>query len=1650
MVLSLRASNNKGNSNVTNGVIANENNNRTQFNFRTNSNSLASFSRVVNRRTYSDNMSVTNSLSRLNTNNLVNRPGARFNFGKNIAGDKSSTLRLGHGGANDGMMNKNVGMFGNKFNVANPNRMVNNDDAKFKFNYNIQFNGMVNNNLRADDIISSRNIRRKLNSICCLMCDGNHSTLDCDLFVNNCLKCGSTKHIFVRCPQVIKNRKRFTVGSILTGNDGRSTLNIKLAKTLSQIKVRELKVAGIAGSSTSQDIIFDTGAQISVTGDKSILDNYEKLDGYFDSIQSVTEDELNIEGGGFLILGLIYNGVKKVVKIPMLFSPNIRGTYVSEKDLIKFNVDYRSINGKPYLVWPNGKTQLFRFQGTPMIPDGLLLRHQRGSGVIGGIHEAGGHANSDTVKKSLDQGTIVLDKDERSLDKEYTCMSCAVAKATRCNHVSGSRDKYMIETPFYLVHSDLLVLSFKYTKEERSKGSELRYIVTYLCNYTKFNVCFYLKDKSEVEPTFRKYCAYIKNKFKTDISYFHTDMGKEYQSNSMKDYYRSNGITHITTNGYASMENGLAERFNRTIRDDMRTNLLDSGIDNRFWPYVMEYSSMIRNKLIPKNKDKSPEQMIMEHYFPGTGRKQFISHVFKSFGRYGIWLDASKKVSGLEMRAHHCFYLGPSEYPCADEAPVLGGDKILVYEKLRDGLYHATIKHTRNVKYNKPVRLFKDIPLENFGMKRALIKDTEVNFTDKYGKAIAETEDSQKEIDFPVLPKYYVFETNKTNPDFITPKDSECEVRGNKDHMTSKEVPVKGADIPLNMGGDKVITDINDINKVNNKYHEDVEKTDDIHVTNEVSIKNIDEEAMNNTADITVTDELKAQDMNEDSKNSVDTNVEKEVIMKDIVEETKDNVDNNTIIHSADRNISEDTNNSPHIENVAENPTRVKSDETIIDDDISNEMSGRTELNDQENSTTSLANEETTEKVDDIEVEQFTTEDLKRREEFEQSVREDDLHKTLELNENNLVEYEVDRTLLDSDKPHETIKLPEGRLLRSKFSMKSVNGIMTVANISKLPREDPGPNRIIYQVVCHDPVEGPAWRAAHDDELESQMEKHSWDEEAIVTSDPHILQRTVKMQIICSEKRPAEMEGESKKKVRFVMRGDKQDKSTYNDTYSPTLPYDMLRMILAESVQSNRYIEMIDISTAYLNAEIDCEVYVELPKHIEVSKAKLNHGEKVVHRLRKAVYGLKQSGFLWYKTLVKFLISMGFEERGDIPCVLVKPQKKRKDKISIIVGFFVDDMVVSGSSQNEVDNFVFKLNERFTLRKTYANKLGFKDILGIGVRENRDKRSDTLLSLELSLESYITRLVNNLGMKEEFDSQRSISTPMTPGFHFDLEKEEPMELSGKELADEIHFFREVVGALQYIALTVRPDITYAANYMARFCLCPHPKLKRELLRIVRYVYQTRRNMIRYTRYPSDLAQDMDRLITYSDADHAGDPVSRKSTLSAVFMMNGGPVAWFTRVAKFMATSSTDAEVAAMVESGNGLTHYREVLTFLGILGPEYSRREEYFIPEYSRAMKVGGAVNMKEYRRIRPLLVMVDNTAAIYLAQKGTTSNRSKHMGIRVARARDIMENEHILYKHIGTKDMLADILTKPVTAEVMNNILPRMMVVEPPKVRHI
>lgn len=95
-------------------------------------------------------------------------------------------------------------------------------------------------------------------------------------------------------------------------------------------------------------------------------------------------------------------------------------------------------------------------------------------------------------------------------------------------------------------------------------------------------------------------------------------------------------------------------------------------------------------------------------------------------------------------------------------------------------------------------------------------------------------------------------------------------------------------------------------------------------------------------------------------------------------------------------------------------------------------------------------------------------------------------------------------------------------------------------------------------------------------------------------------------------------------------------------------------------------IHHMDVKTAFLNAVINVEVYVEQP-----SGFKNPEFPKCVWLLR-CLYGLKQSPCMWNKTLHDFLVSKGFNPLEDDSCVYIRWQNS---KLSIIL-LYVDDMLI--------------------------------------------------------------------------------------------------------------------------------------------------------------------------------------------------------------------------------------------------------------------------------------------------------------------------------------------------------------------------------------
>ena len=105
-------------------------------------------------------------------------------------------------------------------------------------------------------------------------------------------------------------------------------------------------------------------------------------------------------------------------------------------------------------------------------------------------------------------------------------------------------------------------------------------------------------------------------------------------------------------------------------------------------------------------------------------------------------------------------------------------------------------------------------------------------------------------------------------------------------------------------------------------------------------------------------------------------------------------------------------------------------------------------------------------------------------------------------------------------------------------------------------------------------------------------------------------------------------------KARYVAKGFKQVSGIdYGETFSPTAKLTSVRTLLQVAINDDMILCQLDVKTAYLNAPIDCDIYLYQPKGFVVSN---DSGEELVWKLKKSLYGLKQSGRMWYNLLHNF------------------------------------------------------------------------------------------------------------------------------------------------------------------------------------------------------------------------------------------------------------------------------------------------------------------------------------------------------------------------------------------------------------------------------
>jgi len=238
----------------------------------------------------------------------------------------------------------------------------------------------------------------------------------------------------------------------------------------------------------------------------------------------------------------------------------------------------------------------------------------------------------------------------------------------------------------------------------------------------------------------------------------------------------------------------------------------------------------------------------------------------------------------------------------------------------------------------------------------------------------------------------------------------------------------------------------------------------------------------------------------------------------------------------------------------------------------------------------------------------------------------------------------------------------------------------------------------------------------------------------------------------------------------------------------------------------------LDVVTAFLNPEIDDDdIYSTLPDGWPEG---LN-APKIILRLRKALYGVKQAPRLWHNDINAFLLSLGFTQSSADPNLYL-----RSDGILILL--YVDDISMSYAqvTAKTAIEVKAKLSEKYQI----MNLGPARQFLGIEIH-----RDEIGTGISLGQKAYITTILRRFGM----DHTHGVSTPMDPNKKLDLAEDR-----GEKELDDITDLKAVVGSLLYAALATRPDISFAVAALPRYTSWPFTSHMTTAKRVLQYLKST--------------------------------------------------------------------------------------------------------------------------------------------------------------------------------------------------------------------
>lgn len=1213
----------------------------------------------------------------------------------------------------------------------------------------------------------------------------------------------------------------------------------------------------------------------------------------------------------------------------------------------------------------------------------------------------------------------------------------------------------------YRLHRVVSDLCGPFPKSTRNKNSFATFTDTYSC--ATYVSPISSKEPAAVAEAFKKFTQWIatnsieeRNLPATVL----TDSGSEYKG-EFKELMESLNIALLHTLGYDICANGVAERMNRTIRTRIRVLLMNKPTLGKYWDYAASYSGHQYN-VTKIYKNQNGIQTTAYEAMTGHKPKALLDWGSDVYVHIPVKLGNPASRNKHDATAEKVIYLGPSDN--MRHSYVLQPTSWTVKEvpHVVPSLEESTLWKTLPTNIRTPHDYFKNTTFHNIELQPIPPEDVspltrvQTPALPSYGTPLSIPTRKKKAKDMPPvsepLPK----------PKQTKKKQEQVE-QTNKNRQLIDDTTAtgdKGVAIPPPPATARVLTDetatrsptMEQLQDQPPYQAQDQLGTDetDLHLGEDMTMPDLDDASLGQGEN--------ADPVTKSPGSNAELGSENPTCMVDADTSTADTqVAQDVGIETADTETNRNTQSD-----------EMDTHEDLIEANVASATDIGIETNDNENTTEetnepaqALLDSITTCNVDLVESqvvtpstvlhELVTTEVVTRDGEIRRSKRikvptekfndwmnSNDKtvpNKTLYNSQGNQI---TNVELLSTFNPEISLfTIAHAKLIASGTTKFDPKKVIQPANEIQLKwykinkEDDDSTNRtpIIWASLpsnerdVRKASDGDDWRDAQASELLDQLET-----KALIpvkrTKDIHWKQ-IIQTTWVFTLKRDINYEP-IKRKARMPICGNLQDESSYDETSSPVMMRTSLSIFLVTAAQNQWTIHQIDISHAYLNADIDKEIYIRPNKTFLESFGVTPHEDDFLLRVNKAVYGLKQSGYLWYMCFTQFMVNdLGFVPSERDPCILYKhkveidkedrkkpksdqhkkaQENEKRERIlahPIVVLLYVDDCLIIHKEEKLVQKYKEKILKRFPGRETEG---GIGSYLGMTINQSESKDR-----IEIHQHNRVDEIVEQWKTDSRF-----AKIPMTPEEGRALRQGEvdttPLPPNNEYLT--------IVGKLSWLCGT-RPDIAYTVSILAQQCSKPTLSSWTQAMRLVNYLAETRN----YTMIFKQNKEKGNVLEAYADASFKQLP-NAGSVSGMLLTYAGNAFCWKVKKQKHITTSTRDAEMSATFSAVIYVNHFRTILKELSLMKP----------------IKNGVANAPASYL---PTAVYQDNQALIHTLS-GTRVMRETTSGLMEGYAafiREHVQDNGVKIVFISTHHQRADIFTKPLGITDHSRFMPLLSI---------